>query len=243
MYIQFGVGQALANPVAGNLATVHNPVQFATLQDIDVSIDQTLKELKGQYQFPDDVAPADRKGSGKIGTGRINVDSFNQLFFADSIATGIKILSAREQHTIPADTAYTATVTHTTGWVDLGVVYAATGIPFKAVTTPSGAGEYSAATGIYTFNIADASAVIQISYTYTAATGKTLTVNQQLMGYGPVFELWLADPYQGNNGLHLFACRAGNLKMPRKRDDYLITEMDFQFFPNSIGQVMEFFAA
>lgn len=251
MYLQFGAGQAFANPTTGNLAgqvagttASTQPVRFMTIQDIEITVDQALKELKGQYKFPDDVAPADMKITGKIGTGRISVEMFNQLFFADVYAVGETIVSAAEQHSIPATTPFTITVTNSATFAtDLGVSYS-NGQPFAKVASVTAAGQYSVSAGVYTFDTADAGAAVLISYTYTAATsGNTLTVNNQLMGYGPVFEIYLLEPYQGNNGLHLYAVRLSKLNMPIKRDDYLLTDLEFEAYPNASGVVMGWFAA
>ena len=253
MFIQFGAGQCFGNPIGGNLAGAvagttasTQPVRFMTIQDIDVTVDQTLKELKGQYKFPDDVAPADMKITGKIGSGRISVDAYNQLFFADLYTAGENSITvAAEAHTVPAATPYTVQIAPPgsgTFELDLGVQYA-NGQPLAKVATVSAVGQYSVSSaGLYTFDAADASAAILISYNYKlTASGHTLAVNNQLMGYGPSWEMWLAQPYQGTNGLHLFQCRASKLNFPLKRDDYELTEIDFEAYPNASGQVMEFF--
>ena len=54
-------------------------------------------------------------------------------------------------------------------------------------------------------------------------------------------ELWLAEPYQGNNGIHLYSVRFSKLSHPLKRDDYVIPEMEFEAFANASGNVLDFF--
>lgn len=251
MFFQFGIGGVFGNANAGNLAANPTPSRFMTVQDVDVTIDQQLKELKGQYKFPDDVAPGEMKLTGKIGTGRIDYQLWNNLFFADSFATGEDAIALAEAHTVPASTPFTVTIAPPSSGTfvgDLGVQYSATGQPFTKVATVAAAGQYAISGGVYTFDSADASAGVLISYTYALTSGHTLTVNNQLMGYGPVFELWLAEPYQafggnaGLNGLHLYACRLSKLNQPFKRDDYLIIDHEFEAYPNAAGQVCQFFA-
>jgi hypothetical protein len=240
----FGTGFLFGNPNGGNQATNPTPEYFGTVQDIDVEISATIKELRGNLQFPDDTAIADKKLSGKIKLGRLEVQVFNQLFFADSLVAGVSAISPRELHTA----ATTITIVPPSSGVfsvDLGVSYSATGQPFVKVPSAPAVGQYAVnvSTGVYTFASGDVGTGALISYTYTiAASGSTLTVNNQVQGYGPQFELWLSEPYQNaGNGLHLYACKASKLGSPRKRDDYVIAELDFEAFANPAGKVMDWF--
>ncbi len=77
-----------------------------------------------------------------------------------------------EAHTIPASVSYTITTTQTYGhWSQDDGVTNSTGTVFTAVTGTPSAGQYSVdiATGIYTFNAADAGTAMLISYSYTPA--------------------------------------------------------------------------
>jgi hypothetical protein len=56
-----------------------------------------------------------------------------------------------------------------------------------------------------------------------------------------VFELYLLEPYQGTNGVHLYSVRASKMSNPLKRDNYLISDFEFEGFANAAGQVMDFF--
>jgi hypothetical protein len=241
----FGTGWLFGNPNAQNLATNPTPQFFGTVQEVSIEIGATIKELRGNLQFPDDTAVSDKKVTGKVSFGRIEIPVFNQLFFADQFATGYTGVQPRELHAIPT-TPYTVTPTPPgsgTYATDLGVSYSATGAPLTKVASGPTTGQYSVAAGVYTFAAADTGLSVLISYTYTSATGgNTLTVNNQLQGYSPQFELWLGEPYAGQgNGMHLYACKAGKLGAPRKRDDYTIIEMDFEAFANPAGKVFDWF--
>jgi hypothetical protein len=245
---QFGAGLLFGNPLTtyGNPAGNPTPQLFGTLQDVNIEISQTLKELRGFNKFPDDVAPGDMKITGKAGFGKLEIGIFNNLFFGEaSMATGVNIVQYFEADTIPAMTSFTITVAHATSpIIDLGVLYAATGKPFVKVPSAPTVGQYSVvlSTGVYTFASADASAPVLISYVYPSAmTGQTLTAQNHVMGYGPVWEMWLAQPYQGTNGLHLYACRSSKLGAPLKRADYQIGEMDFEAYASPSGLVADFF--
>lgn len=115
----------------------------------------------------------------------------------------------------------------------------------RTSSTNPAQGYYSVSNGAYTFNAADVGQAVYINYAYNvSSSGFTVQVNNQLMGYGPVFELWLAEPYQQVNGMsggiHLFACRAGKFSMDNKRDGYKQPSVDYTAFANTAGQVAEF---
>lgn len=244
----FGCGYLFGNPNAQQLAPNPTPQLFASVQEVSVEIGATIKELRGNLQFPDDTAIADKKLSGKVSFGRLETTVFNQLFFADTYVAGVTAIQPKESHTVPASTPWQITIappSSGTFGIDLGVLYSATGFPLVKVASGPTVGQYSVntSTGVYTFSTSDASAGVFISYTYLlASTGNTLTVNNQLQGYGPQFEMWLAEPYAGvGNGMHLYACKAGKLNAPRKRDDYTIIEMDFECFAAASGKVFDWF--
>lgn len=247
---QFGIGFMYGVPKTGNLAVNPTPKQFGTIQDVSFEISQDLKELRGQAKFPEDVAPGNMKGAGKVMFGRLDVDTFNQLLFAEqSEPTGIQVIQANELRNIPGVGPFTIQVTNFATFTnDLSVYYNSGPLAGKrfinsGVVAPA-VGQYqvNTGTGTYTFNAGDANVQVAISYTWSnASTGVTFTVLNHLMGYGPVCEVWLSQPYQGTNGIHLYAVRFAKLGAPMKREDYEIGEMDFQFFANASGQVMDFF--
>ena len=240
---QFGVGGCWAVPSGGNLATPSFPQQFATLQDVTVDMDSKLVELRGQYRFPDDVAPGDMTVKGKAAFAKVEIDLYNSLFFGDTITTGIKAIARNEPHTVVATTQV---VTYgTTFNEDLGVLYSANGKPLQQVTAGNealGKYSYNANNGLYTFAANDNNTAMLFSYSYADANnGRTMVATNQLLGYGPVFEMWLSAPYQGKNGLHLFACRSSKMGFPMKRDGYVQVDMEYTAFANAAGSVFEFF--
>lgn len=241
---QFGIGGLFANPNGGNLAAGSGPVQFGTIQEASLEMTQKLVSLMGQNKWPDDVAPSDMKGSGKSGTARINLELFNNLFFADTIVDGMNIVVNNEDHTI-GSTSFTILVTHFTNpIVDLGVVYAEDFSPLDPVASGPTAGQYSVnlTTGVYTFAAADANTEVLISYQYTdSVNGRTLTAKNHIQGYGPKFEMFLLESYQGNNAIRLYSCRASKFSRPLKRDNYEIPDFEFEFYPNSAGKVLDFY--
>lgn len=249
---QFGIGGMYGNPIGGNLATPSFPQRFGTIQDVSVEFNQKLVPLRGQFKGPDDVAPSDMEVKGKGAFAALEVEIYNSLYFGDTIAANIKNIPLTsgvdgELHTVATGSA---TVSHTPVLTDLGVRYQSGGYLQQVASGPT-QGQYSVvlATGVYTFNAADNSANVLISYTYsitntgTPGTGqaRTLTVANHVQGYGPIFELYLMMPYQGTNGLHLFQCRASKMSAPYKRDNYVISDFEFESYPNSTGNWFEWF--
>jgi hypothetical protein len=252
-FFQLGAGRVYGNPVGGNQAANPTPQFFGTQQDLSLDIDQKLEELRGVGQFPDDVGPTDRKISGKIGFGKIETGIVNNLFLADTSATGEDVVSALETHTIPASPGpYTITITppETGAFVkDLGVIYGSfggIGGDFTKITVVA-KGEYTVSGGVYTFFSGDAGAAVQISYVYSLTTGTTQQMNQQVLGWGPIWELWIALTYQVDvngfpvNGMYFPAVRPGKLSMPLKRAGYLIQTLDFEAYAATSGLVGEWF--
>jgi len=129
--------------------------------------------------------------------------------------------------------------------MDLGPLYAATGVPFTytALAQPVVQGTYTVnpTTGLYTFAPQDASTPVLLNYTYiSAATGYKITGTNLQMGTTPRFEAVFAQSYNGNFlTLKLFQCVSSKLTMPTKIDDYVINEVDFQAFANAAGTVFE----
>jgi hypothetical protein len=244
-----------ANPVGGNLASPSGPQRFGTLQDVHVEFNQKLVSLRGQFKGPDDVAPSDMDIKGKGAFAALEIEIYNSLFFADTITQNLKTIPITngvdgEPHPIPS-TPFQVTVTHAAApIVDLGVRYANGGYLQQVASGPN-QGQYSVAlaTGIYTFAAADTAANVLISYVYpitnTGTPGlndaRTLTAINHIQGYGPVFELYLMMPYQGTNGLHLFSCRASKMSAPLKRDNYVISDFEFESYPNAAGNWFEWY--
>jgi hypothetical protein len=233
----FGVRNDVANAT---------PVKFGALQEASVEFSASSKELYGQYQFPLAVARGKAKITGKAKFGQIQGRAFTDLFFGQTANAGQTTVANAEAGAVPGSSAYTIQVTnHATYIADLGVVYAATGLPLTLVASSPSSGEYSVATGTgtYTFNAADAGAAVLISYQYTiSGTGQSFTLANPQMGVQPAFQLVLETSYQSPSGLKkadltLFNCVSSKLSLDAKQEDFTIPEMDFEAFANAAGNV------
>jgi hypothetical protein len=221
------------------------PVKFGILQEGSIEFDGTNKELYGNQQFPQDVARGAIKVMGKSKLAQIYSGMFN-LFFGQTITTGAGVgVISGESDTVPGTSTYTITVAQAaTFQTDLGVVYAATGIPLTRVASVSTAGQYSVntSTGVYTFNSSDASAAVSISYEYGLTSGvNEIILTNQLMGNSPTFMAILACSYKGNfMNVHLNQAISEKLTIPTKNTDYTILEFDFQAYcdaSNTLGKL------
>lgn len=233
----FGTGQLYTMPVGGGA-----PVKFGALQDISVDFSADVKQLFGQYQFPLDVARGKTKIEGKVASGEVNVDFYNSFYFGQSVDPGQIVQATNEPQTVPAMSTYTITVDHDMDFVmDLGVV-GTDGTVFTQVAAMPAAGQYTVSdAGVYTFNMANASDDVLITYLYESATPSTsgsLTITNQLMGITPKFQMVLSSQYNNKQfTMILYTCVAEKMSMPFKQDDYLITDFGFQAQANEAGNI------
>ena len=243
--LQLGTGRAFAIPVGGNLGVNPTPQEFQAIQEISLELGKTTKTASGQYIYPIDSGVVEGKVTGKITFLQSEIALFNNLMNADTTATG-GFAFATQTTAVPASTPFTVTVTNSANFLKpLTVTYAGVGVgaapvPLTLVTSAPTTGQYSVAAGVYTFAAGDEGKSVIINYIWTnAAAGNTIQINNQLMGYGPICELYAFPSYQGANGWHLTAVRFGKQSKPFKRADYLVVEVDYEAFANSNGLVFE----
>lgn len=242
MQLNFGVGTAI-----GKRTDIANakPSFLGVLQDLEIDIAVTLKELTGQFKMPVDVAPASMKVTGKAKFARIQGASVNNLLLGQTETDSAGIdMATGEAFTVPGTTPYTYTVANGTKYIeDLGVFYANGGTQLQPVAASPTTGQYVpgvAGTGTLTFSAGDANASVVTYYSYLATTLVQLSLANQLMGSGPVFELQAKQDYfvQGVEKkliLKLNACRGSKWSLPFKNTDYTIQDFEFAAFadPNN----------
>lgn len=240
MQLAFGAG-ALWGERTDLTGSGIGPQQFGVLQDVTIDFDFTTKELYGQFQFPVAIARGQGKITGKARLARILGRIFSDLFWGTTPATGQLAVVENEAQIVSSASPFTLTCSNAADFNDdLGVYYAASGAPFSRVTTPSAAGQYSvAATGVYTFDAADAGVAVLISYTYNAtASGTKITITNQLMGTSPTFKATFYGNFQGQPlSLRLNQCIGAKLSLPTRVDDFTIHEFDFDAFADVSGTV------
>jgi hypothetical protein len=240
MQLNFGVGTAI-----GRRTDIANakPSFLGVLQDLEIDIAVTLKELTGAYKMPIDVAPSSMKVTGKAKFARIQGASVNNLLLGQTETDSAGIdMAVAESFSVPASTPFTYTVANGARYIeDLGVFYANGGAQLQPVASSPAQGQYVpgvAGTGTLTFAAADEGAALVTYYSYTATSLVQLSLANQLMGSGPVFELQAKQDYfvQGVEKklvLRLNACRGSKWSLPFKNTDYTIQDFEFTAFADA----------
>jgi hypothetical protein len=111
------------------------PRQFATLQDVSVDFKGEIKQLYGQYQFPEAVARGKTSVSVKAKYGRVSGALFNDLFFGQASAVGATLAIFREAATVPAAPSAATSAATTSGGTTLTFTAVPTGVVVGAVVT------------------------------------------------------------------------------------------------------------
>jgi hypothetical protein len=165
--------------------------------------------------------------------------AFANLFYGVTPAAGQLATSFAETGTITSSSTYTV-LNAATFVSDDGVLYATSGLPLTKVSSAPGAGQYSVAAGVYTFNSADSGKNVLVSYTYTVSgTGQTFTIANQLLGTTPTFQALFYTTFQSQAiTLKLNNCTSSKLSFHTKLDDFTMPEFDFSCFADSAGNVM-----
>lgn len=240
---RFGGGQLWFTANGGDLPSNPTPMRLATLQGVDLEFSADMKELYGEDQYPEVVAIGKRKVTGKAKIGRWNTTIMDQFMFSGTQTNGtMQVVEVREKFTVGA-TPYQYTTTGAAHFAeDLGVEYAnQTPLQIPSSGTLSAIGQYlvNTGTGVYTFDAADTGNAMMVSYTMVNATaGVTLEIDNQIMGYGPVFSCVFRAAFRGQEiNIVLNACIAGKLSLSSKVDDFTVPEIDFQAFADANGKI------
>ena len=218
--------------------------QVGVLKDVTLDISFDTKELRGSYTFPVDIAKAAGKIEGKAKFAQISGRLINEIIQGTLTAGATVIGSNNEAGTIPATSPYTITVANITGWTDLGV-YNVTDSKFMTrVASGPTTGQYSATAGVYTFAAADASDKVQISYSYTSATGNTVTLTNQLMGSGTTYVVQLYNTYKTKNvGVKLYAVTLGKYSFAMKNEDFTEEDLELLGFADANNDVISLYTS
>lgn len=244
----FGSGILVGTPLtdyAGNAIANPTPVQFGIAQEIGVDVSFDTKMLYGSQQFPVAVGRGKGKISGKVKGAQVNGALWNSIMFGQTLTTGILSDVNDTIGTAIPTTPYTITPTPPSSGVwaaDLGVRNAA-GVPMTRVASAPATGQYSVASGVYTFAAADTGLLMFINYQYTATstTAKKSTLTNPLLGYAPSFQADIYVPYAGKSLIiTLPNCIASKISIATKLDDFTIPDYTFDAFANAAGNVMTY---
>jgi hypothetical protein len=92
------------------------PLNFGLVQEVQLDLQFTAKELYGQYQFPVAIARGQGKASGKAKMAQVSGLAFNNLFFGSSLVSGQLATSFGEAQSVPASTPFTVSVANAAAW-------------------------------------------------------------------------------------------------------------------------------
>jgi hypothetical protein len=249
----FGAGDFYGVPLsdaAGNAIVNPTPVKIAAVQEIGLDFSGDLKELYGQNQFALAVARGKVKVSGKVKGAQINGAALNSLFFGQTIASGTMGAAYTDLtgSAIPSTPYQLVAAPPNAGtWLaDLGVIDA-NGVPMTRVATAPATGQYSVATGTYTFAAADEGKQVFVNYTYTnaSASAQKISVKNIAMGAAPTFKAYMQTTFQGKRALVvLYSATSSKLNMfATKLDDYSIPEFDFSGQSDAANNVADIYVS
>lgn len=166
-------------------------------------------------------------------------------FVASFVANTSVTLTQAVTGDVPMGTTITfgpaVAVTHIADFdQDLGVLYADTNIPLMYVTGSPAAGQYAVTDGEYSFNSADATEDMLITYSYSATGGQTFLVTNQNIGTTPAFQIdYVSELYGDSYYVRMFAAVSNKLTRSHKLTDFVMPEIDFGFFALGNGNVYE----
>lgn len=234
---QFGFGSGAAWAVdSGSNPT---PAPFGILQDISIDFSFSIKELVGTYAFPVAVGRGTGKIACKAKNARLSGRLMN-LFFGGTKASGQVSVAQDEAGSIPGSSTYTVTVANSATFAtDLGVYYAATGIPLTRVASSPATGQYSVSAGVYTFAAGDASGSVKISYTYTVSgSGEKITIDNPLIGVASTFKMVTTQTFNSlRNTLTLNANVFSKFGWATKLEDFAMKDLDWSSFADSSNSI------
>lgn len=241
----FGTGTLIGkrSDVSGTV-----PALIGTLESVSIDFDRKIEFLLGQNAVAVAAGGAEFKITGKAKYARMQATTINNLMLGQTMTSaGMLEMTTGEAGTIPAPSGpYTVTVANSATWTeDFGVFYAATGVQLAPVASGPTTGQYSVASGVYTFASADASLGVLIYYQYTTATAgqNKIAMANQTMGPVPTFELGFKESWKDQLGntkdivVKLNACVCPKLSMPFTNQKFMVQELDFQAIADAAGNV------
>ena len=239
--MEFGFGSGILTGLRTDNTGTNTPIRFGALQSVSVEFSGDTKELFATQQYPIDAARGKTKITGKAKVAEIKGVMYNDLFFGQTLGTGQLKYAYNESSTLGTGAAtYTVANSGSTPLADQGVFFVSNGNQLTAVSSAPGASQYifTPATGVYTFSTHSASLGMWFNYTYTVATGYTITLANPLMGNTPTFQVTLFQQFKGNQiVLVLNQAISNRLSFPTTIDDYTMQDLDFSAYANSANLV------
>jgi len=221
--------------------TLQTPVNVGYVNEFSTDLSFDVKELYGQNQYALLAARGTAKSTGKIKAATLSGQALNSMLIGGTWTSGTQYDATTSPSTAIPTTPNTITPTIPNSGTfsgDLGVVNAATGVPFIYVSGTPAAGQYNQSAGVYTFASADhvsgISVLISFSYSYTAAAGQSQTIANAAIGTTPTFQLdYKTILYGASYYIRFYQAICTKWSMAHKLSDFAMPEYDFSFFANA----------
>lgn len=208
------------------------PIHLATVSGMTLDVKEDDVDLRGADLDIIDSFPSQRTVSGKITLSDFSNSLLAAVTNGVTVAAGSKI-GASHSAAIPT-TPFQITVTNGATFADdLGVINLTDGKAMTRGATATGTNVYAVdtATGVYTFNTADAADSVLIQYRYTAAsTGTSATVAAAASSTAaPKYGIHVYKTLAGKSwGIFIPAARIPGLSTSFKRDGWSEVSLDFK---------------
>jgi hypothetical protein len=194
MQLAFGPGAIWGIP---NLATP-TPIRLALAKSSALSFTGQLKTAQGGGVYARALGRGAVSVKGTLEMEALSLRTLSDLFLNGTVAAGENAIALDEAGSVPASGPLQV-VNHATFLRDLGVKYAANGQALVCVGANPVQGQYSVASGAYTFSAADSGAAVRTSYEYAnSASGATVTLANYPQGCPNPFSAVLMRAYQGS---------------------------------------------
>jgi hypothetical protein len=121
---------------------------------------------------------------------------------------------------------------------DLGVAYRSSGLALRRVSASPAEGEYVAAAGVYSFSNDDSEQQVAISYTYTTADGRSVTIANGFQGLAPEMSCVLESSYGGRQAtLVLNRVVSARLTLPAPAEQFALVDLELEALADVNGEI------
>jgi len=247
----FDSGTLWATPISANQKIAQSnttPIRIGNLRGIVLECENKIDPASvGAFRHPARawISASRIKGRAEIGVfdGRL----LNQVLFGAQVSAGARLISKDQAGVVPAAVTYTITPTPPgsgTWQDDLGVFLADDGTALTLASGTPASGEYSVASGTYTFNAAQAGENVKISYVYSIAGGSTVTIPNGPGSEAAYFRLDLSTGY-GDSAVTVRLNRVAvdRFSMPTSLERFAIGGLEFIAIADSSNEVGRFSGA
>lgn len=228
----FNIGSAFLIPPGSNV----EGERFGVIRSLSVDFGVEVAELRGENFYVEEVARKTVAVSGKVAFAKLTPELILSAVPGTAKTTGSYHL-ASETSAVPA-TPFQITVTNSAKYAStLEVKDNTAGYRMLEVASAPAAGEYSVSAGVYTFNTADSTHSVTITYDYTETTGVTVTgTNAMAEAPSTYYSLRAYNTTKGKTfGIHLPRVVIPGLSLPLSQQDFAAFEFSFTAMPDASG--------